>query len=706
MPPRSPLIKPPHRLTVVQVSMIAIVVLVLFVHLMALPVRYRQLSTVSSTAETAVGQLQPGDVTAFTQVGIPVELYAAYFTVLEAIVNLFFIGAAFLIIWGRPYDQMALFVAVTLLLLALFLPIVPALATGAALGQRPILFLRALTAASSIPLFYLFPDGRFAPRWLRWPTLIWLIYVATWLKLPALRPPYAYGGALTPPQMIAVVWVFIWLGSGVWSQIYRYRYSATALQKQQTKWVVYGFAVTIVLSMGGIALLVATTTRQGDQLDLMARFLGPTLILLGALQIPMTISIAILRYRLFDIDLIINRTLVYSALTALVIGAYALVISTFSILLPWSGHWFISLAATGLVAVLFQPLRERVQRAVNRLLYGERDEPYTVLARFGQRLEATLAPEAILPTIAETVGQALKLPYTAVALKEGERFATRAEYRRVGDKPSMAHEQLVTRPLLYQTETIGQLIIAPRAAGETFTTAEQRLLDDIAHQAGIAVHAVRLTTDLQRSREHLVAAREEERRRLRRDLHDGLGPALAALLLKVDATREVVRDPVTSDTLLLELKGHIQQAIADIRRLVYNLRPPALDEFGLVGAIQEYLLQLNGAETLEVRLDAPTLLPPLSAAVEVAAYRIVQEALTNVVRHAQACHCRVHVTLTEGALHLEISDDGMGLSAGWHAGVGITAMRERVAELSGVYVIEALPAGGTCVLAQLPLVKG
>lgn len=291
-------------------------------------------------------------------------------------------------------------------------------------------------------------------------------------------------------------------------------------------------------------------------------------------------------------------------------------------------------------------------------------------------------------------------------MKEGERFATLAEYRGDVTKLSLGHEQLVTLPLVYQMETIGQLIIAPRAAGEAFTSAEQRLLDDIAHQAGIAVHAVRLTNDLQRSREHLVTAREEERRRLRRDLHDGLGPALAALLLKVDATRDVVHDPVATDALLVELKSHIQQAIADIRHLVYNLRPPALDEFGLVGAIQEYLLQLNGSETLEVKLDAPALLPSLSAAVEVATYRIVQEALTNVVRHACARHCSVRLTLNERALHLEISDDGVGLSAGWRAGVGITAMRERVAELGGVYAIEPVPAGGTCVLAQLPLVKG
>ena len=146
---------------------------------------------------------------------------------------------------------------------------------------------------------------------------------------------------------------------------------------------------------------------------------------------------------------------------------------------------------------------------------------------------------------------------------------------------------LVTFPLVYQSEIVGQLRVAPRAADEPFTKADKRLLEDIAHQAGIAAHATRLTLDLQRSRERLVSAREEERRRLRRDLHDGLGPILAGQTLKVGAIRNLLtHDPSAADRLLLELGDEMEAAIADIRRLVYALRPPALDELGLVAALR------------------------------------------------------------------------------------------------------------------------
>jgi signal transduction histidine kinase len=193
----------------------------------------------------------------------------------------------------------------------------------------------------------------------------------------------------------------------------------------------------------------------------------------------------------------------------------------------------ISLIATGLVAVLFAPLRDRLQRSVNRLLYGQRDEPYAVLSRLGQRLEATLAPEAVLPTIVATVKEALKLPYAAIALDQEGRSIEVATAGTLTIDP-------LCLPLTYQGETIGQLILAPRTPGEAFAPAEQRLLDDLAHQASVATAAVRLTADLQRSRERLVTAREEERRRLRRDLHDGLGPTLAGHSLKIGSARALL----------------------------------------------------------------------------------------------------------------------------------------------------------------------
>jgi signal transduction histidine kinase len=267
-------------------------------------------------------------------------------------------------------------------------------------------------------------------------------------------------------------------------------------------------------------------------------------------------------------------------------------------------------------------------------------------------------------------------------------------------------------PLVYQNEVVGQLVLAHRAPGEAFSAADRRLLEDLAHQAGVAAHAVRLTTDLQhlaadlqRSRERLVTAREEERRRLRRDLHDGLGPTLASLAQRLDTARVLVsHEPEAAVALLGDLKAQVKTTIVDIRRLVYALRPPALDELGLVSAIREHVTHYNDSDGFYIALEAPERLPPLPAAVEVAAYRIVLEALTNVARHAHAQTCRIRMELTEAqALCLEITDDGVGLPTACQAGVGLTAMRERAMELGGQCRIEPGAPNGTRVWARLAL---
>jgi signal transduction histidine kinase len=361
------------------------------------------------------------------------------------------------------------------------------------------------------------------------------------------------------------------------------------------------------------------------------------------------------------------------------------------------GSFELSLFATGLIAVGFQPLRVRLQRAVNRLLYGERDDPYAVLSRLGQRLQATGAPEALLPALTETIAQTLHLPYVAVAL-----HAAGEPELRLAAAYGLAPAAPLQLPITYQAEPVGALLIGPRAPDETFTPAEQRLLADIAQQAGVAAHAVRLTADLQRSRERLVTAREEERRRLRRDLHDGLGPQLASQTLTLTAARQLVRqDPAEAEALLAEAIKHAQQSVHDIRRVVYDLRPPALDDLGLVGALRAQAGEF-GASGLHFEVEAPEALRPLPAAVEVACYRIAQEAMTNAVRHAQAHTCRIRLSVDD-RLVLEVADDGGGFAPDRLAGVGLASMRERAAELGGLLRIETHLGRGTRVWAELPL---
>ena len=263
-------------------------------------------------------------------------------------------------------------------------------------------------------------------------------------------------------------------------------------------------------------------------------------------------------------------------------------------------------------------------------------------------------------------------------------------------------------PLLHQGAPVGTLVLGVRPGESTFSPADRRLLGDLARQAGVAVSTVRLTADLQRSRERLVTAREEERRRLRRDLHDGLGAQLAGLTVQAGVLRSLIaRDPAAADELAVELRGELRTAIADIRRLVHGLRPPALDELGLVGALQREAERIGSDGTgPRIDVDVPEQLPALPAAVEVAAYRIAQEALTNVVRHAAARVCTVRLAADAAELTLEVTDDGTGLPAVPTLGVGTSSMRERAAEVGGECVVAPAPDRGTRVVARLPLTEG
>jgi signal transduction histidine kinase len=541
-------------------------------------------------------------------------------------------------------------------------------------------------------IFCLFPSGHFVPRWSLWIALASLIYIPLGFYLP----PSDLFNFKTPLSILAGGGYYLFVIIGVYTQIYRYRYVSTMQERQQTKWFVYGIVIWLAFS---ILISIPYYVLQSLPVDVMKPWWASLSQLgwfIAQMILPLSFAIAILRYRLWDIDIIISHTLVYSSLTTMIISLYILIVGGLSTLFQSSGNLFVSLLATTLIAILFQPLREGLQRAVNRLIYGERDDPISVLTKLGERLETTVAPDSILPTIVESISQALRLPYVAILLKEGAEFVLAAEF---GSPPAseLASELF---SLNYQSETIGQIIIARRAGEASFTPTETKLLENISRQVSAAAYAVQLTLDLQRSRERLVTAREEERRRLRRDLHDGLGPTLASLTLKLDAARnQLKRDPEKTDALLGELKSQTQSAIEDIRRLVYNLRPPALDELGLLSALEEYAAN-HLRSGLTVRIMSSSEFPKLLAAVEVAAYRIVCEALTNVSRHSTATECEVRLSFN-GGLSIEVDDNGLGLPDGTHSGVGMFSMRERAAELGGTFAIHS-KTGGVHIYVHLP----
>jgi signal transduction histidine kinase len=339
------------------------------------------------------------------------------------------------------------------------------------------------------------------------------------------------------------------------------------------------------------------------------------------------------------------------------------------------------------------------------MLYGERAEPYELIAGLGRRLEAAFAPEDILPTIAQMVQESLRLPYTAISLaQDGAGEVVAAAGIPTGEP--------VAFPLTYQGIVVGHLLVNPRRGDAELSTADRHLLTDLAQQAGVAVHSVRLTAELrqmteslQQSRERLVLAREEERRRLRRDLHDDLAPTLVGLSLRAGTISDLIAaEPDRARQLADHLDNAMREAVSNIRRLVYDLRPLALDDLGLLAAIRERAAEYS-SRGLRVAVDAPETLPLLPAAVEVAAYRIVQEGLLNVVKHAQAQTCRIHLALTDGLL-IEISDDGIGLPQRLSAGVGLHSIQERAAELGGTCEIRSGQRNGTIITVCLPVAKG
>ncbi len=561
-------------------------------------------------------------------------------------------------------------------------------------------------------IFVLFPDGRARPAWSRW-LVIGMLLLAPILPLEAMlfaRLPLDFGQPIFwLITLLSLVATLLFWGGLLMAQTQSYRTYSSPAQRQQTKWVVLGLAVYLaLLATSSIVWIWSLSLPTGTPFPV-SLAIGQVVWMVANATIPGALAISVLRYRLFDVDLVINRTLVYGALTFSVVTIYLLVLVIAGSLFHSQGNIITTFLATALIALLFHPLRLRLQATVNRLMFGERDEPYTVLHRLGQRLEGAAAPEAILSLMVDTVAQALRLPFAEIHLFHGGRLESAARTGKPGG-------DRIRFPLSYQAQTLGYLQVCPRAPGEDLSPADERLLRQIARQAGPVAHAIQLTRDLQASRERLVNTREEERRRLRRDLHDGLGPVLAGQGLKLAALKTLLkRDPAAAVVQLDRLLEQNEATVATVRRLVYGLRPPALDELGLAEAIRDQFLILDQdavrSSTLQIRVVEPAGgLPPLPAAVEVAAYHIALEALTNVARHADADHCSVKLSLAKHhhrpALRLVIRDDGCGLPSSINRGLGLSSMRQRAEELGGSWDIDTGEGGGTRVVAYLPLPEG
>jgi signal transduction histidine kinase len=400
--------------------------------------------------------------------------------------------------------------------------------------------------------------------------------------------------------------------------------------------------------------------------------------------------VAIVRDQLLDIRLVVSRLLAWLILLLAVLVAYTGLVALLNRLATPRLAW--PALITVLLVLVAAPLLPRLQRLVDGAIYGDRGDPARVVSRLGEQLAT---PDAGLQGVVTTIRSALRLPYLAIE-RDGTVLASD------GDPPERLHRW----PLARGGKSEGRLTIGLRPGERELAAADRRALAMLADPVAVAVHSTVVSSELQASRERIVAAREEERRRLRRELHDGLGPTLTGIAFGADAAANLVATaPEQANELLTTLRRDTRSALADVRRLVDGLRPRALDELGLIAALKQRADQLAwraDGESVDVKLDVPADMPPLPAAVEVATYRIATEALTNVVRHSKATTARVRISVGD-RLDVSITDNGPP-NGRWSPGVGLIAMRERVAELGGAFEAGPSPTGGS-VSASFPLVS-
>lgn len=545
-------------------------------------------------------------------------------------------------------------------------------------------------------LLVVFPDGRPPSR--RWWTLVVAIlaFVAVdivWFALtpfPADGPPEIAG--LTHPLGLAgeaprvedvfPFWGLIWfvLIIGSLAALVTRLARADPTSRRQLGW----FALGSLIWLGFVVVDAIMSLSE----------IGPILDAIFLTFPPLGAAIGIVRHGLLDVDRVVHRGIlaaVFAAAAGALYGGTVLLAER----LVGRGHDLgTSVVAVGVVAVAALPLWRVLNQGVERMLYGRRSEPFEVLARLGSELDAAATPEILFRRVAQSLAESLRLPYVAIKLEDLDEV-------RAGDpQPEVTEIALVHNGI-----RVGTLVLGHRSETEPFGTEEQHLLEDLSRRLAATVHAIRLASDLQRSREQLVLAREEERRRIRHDLHDSLGPQLAGIGLQLDLAREALRnEPAHLEPLLTRAKDELSDAILDVRRVVDGLRPPALDELGLVGAIRQQvgLLDTSAVGGLRISVEATEHLGPLPAAVEAAAFRIATEAATNAVRHSGARTCTIALRRS-GALEVEVRDDGQGMQDGLRNGVGLVSLRERAEELGGEVLVHSSPGRGTRVSASLPV---
>ncbi|MDX6261801.1 MAG: hypothetical protein QOH84_3489 [Kribbellaceae bacterium] len=535
-----------------------------------------------------------------------------------------------------------------------------------------------------IPLaLVLFPDGRLLSRRWRWLVVGLVVNAVLWTATGVLDrkgglsaeigiPGYPHWTGFAAVDVFGAVssaGLLVGFLAALVALVLRYLRGSEQVRRQ-VLWLLLALLVIV-------ACFVLENLVQPESL-----VLG----VLPLLLIPLAIALAVLRYQLLDIRLVVSRSLLYLILVGGVVAAYFGLVA----LLNRNA----SVLATLVIALAFNPVRVWLQRLIHRAFYGARRDPVRAMAEVGAQMGAGAGLTGVLAALCRV----MRFPAATIVV-EGKQISA------YGELPAARH----AIELRSGEDRLGELVVGLRSGESRVNAADEQVLLLLAAPLAVAVQAKGLADELRDSRERIIGGREEERRRIRRDLHDGLGPVLTAVVLNADAARRLIEaEPERSSALLAELRDQAIGAVEEIRRLVYELRPPALDGLGLLGALREYAAMASrrgDGGALTVTVDAPATLAELPAAVEVAAYRIATEALTNVIRHSTATAAAVRLTVETDVLRLGVLDNGVNAGPEWKAGVGLTSMSERATELGGRCDIRYDRTG--CVVdVVLPLAEG
>ena len=567
------------------------------------------------------------------------------------------------------------------------------------------LSIEASTPVLVFPLL-LFPHGHLPSP--RWKVIGWLAVGAALggglsaavadvnfsRNFPGVRDPLQLfpGSAIRPVYSVLQAASLLCLGLAGASVVLRLR-RARAEERRQLKWVAYSSALA-VLGFVGIALAGLPV--------------GPVLAFVVLVPlIPIAAGIAILKYRLYDIDVVINRTLVYGALAAFITAVYVGVVVGIGALIGSGGqpNLALSILATALVAVAFQPVKARVEAVANRLVYGYRATPYEALTQFSHRVAGIYADEEVLTRLARVLVEGTGASVASVWIRSGGEAIAAATWPEAKSPLATSVADRVAE-VRHQGETLGELSIKKRP-GEPFTPLEEKLLNDLAAQAGQVLRNVRLTSELQArlgeisgqavelraSRQRIVAAQDAERRRLERNIHDGAQQHLVALAVKLRLAATLAkRDPAKARRSLKELEAQTAEARQTLRDLAQGIYPPALREGGLVQALGPHAeVTAHGVGRYDPEIEAGV-------------YFSCLEAVQNATKYAKASRVRVDLRQQNGHLVFSVIDDGVGFDpTGASTGTGVQNMKDRVASLGGRLSLESQPGKGTTVSGELPL---